>query len=162
MALLSFCTPCFALTCNDLDLVCPGRQPTEIPFTYNENNIPSKDGTAYVWESTGRLLSDVTSNITCEERNNHLVIYSTGVPAGKIGKFPFTRDTTDRNGRGDNPNRMSAQSYVWKIPKAPRIKSSVPPRLTPTNAQLPMGPIGFALNGVPFFNPYNAQVGPSK
>jgi hypothetical protein len=45
-----------------------------------------------------------------------------------------------------NPNTLSAQNYTFKIPINP-TKASV-------SAATPLGPIGVALNGVPFFNQY--------
>ena len=149
-----------ALTCDEVGLLCPGGHPIEVSYTILQRNVPSKDGSAYKWASSGTPMIGLTSNITCEERRDHLIIRSTGIPSAKVGKFPFTVDT-DGNGHGDNPNTIGVQNFEWKIPRTPRIKTPAPPRLTPTNNQLPFGPIGFTLNGVAFFNPYNSQVSKS-
>lgn len=45
-----------------------------------------------------------------------------------------------------NPNSISAQNYTFKIPLNPKVASN--------HASSPLGPIGVALNGVPFFNQY--------
>lgn len=45
-----------------------------------------------------------------------------------------------------NPNSIASQSFTFKIPITPTEAS--------TKAATPLGPIGVALNGVPFFNQY--------
>lgn len=45
-----------------------------------------------------------------------------------------------------NPNTIQEQSFTFKIPLAPAEASA--------HAATPLGPIGFALNGVPLFNQY--------
>lgn len=50
-----------------------------------------------------------------------------------------------------NPNSISEKSYTFKIPVNPAIAANHQPT--------PLGPIGVAVNGVPFFNQY---AGPSQ
>jgi hypothetical protein len=69
----------------------------------------------------------------------HLIVHSDGIPTHKTGTFP----------NRDNPNRIRKQDYVFKIPRRPNLAAR------PT--KLPMGPIGVAINGVPFYNPYNRE-----
>nr|WP_294893975.1 YHYH protein [uncultured Pedobacter sp.] len=45
-----------------------------------------------------------------------------------------------------NPNSISAQNYTFKIPLNPKVNAN--------HSASPLGPIGVALNGVPFFNQY--------
>ncbi len=45
-----------------------------------------------------------------------------------------------------NPNTISEQSFTFKIPVSPKIATN--------HAATPLGAIGIALNGVPFFNQY--------
>ncbi|MEY3159695.1 MAG: hypothetical protein RLZZ49_1175 [Bacteroidota bacterium] len=45
-----------------------------------------------------------------------------------------------------NPNTIASQNFTFKIPIAPSEAA--------TKAATPLGPIGVALNGVPFFNQY--------
>ncbi len=45
-----------------------------------------------------------------------------------------------------NPNSIASQSYTFKIP--------ITPAEAATKSATPLGPIGVALNGVPFFNQY--------
>ncbi|MEK9969289.1 MAG: YHYH protein [Ferrovibrio sp.] len=70
---------------------------------------------------------------------DHRVIVSTGIPDHAYGPFPA---------RG-NPNSVRQQDYRFRIPMAPRDADRAAP--------LPMGPVAVALNGIPFYNPYNAE-----
>ena len=55
-------------------------------------------------------------------------------------------------GMSVNPNRISAQTYVFRIPRVPVAATSP--------ADTPMDAIGIALNGVVFFNQYAAMRAP--
>jgi hypothetical protein len=70
---------------------------------------------------------------------DHRIITGNGIPDHAYGPFP---------GRG-NPNSVQQQSYQFRIPMAPRDAERAAP--------LPMGPVAVALNGIPFYNPYNAE-----
>lgn len=63
----------------------------------------------------------------------------------------FTGATFGGNTFSKNPNSIVEQSGTFKIP--------LNPALSTTHATTPLGPIGIALNGVPFFNQY---AGPSQ
>ncbi len=64
---------------------------------------------------------------------------SDGIPNHETGKFP----------NADNPNRILKQNYRFYIPLKPTVAAK------PTKT--PFGPIGVALNGIPFYNQYNAE-----
>ncbi len=68
-----------------------------------------------------------------------MLVESDGLPTHKTAVYP------NRN----NPNRILKQDYHFKLPLRPRRAEK------PTD--LPMGPIGVAINGIPFYNPYNAR-----
>ncbi len=51
----------------------------------------------------------------------------------------------------DNPNTIKKQDYTFYIPLHPK------PAAKPTKT--PFGPIGVAINGIPFYNQYNAEGG---
>ena len=68
-----------------------------------------------------------------------MTVRSTGLPNHEYGPFPSL----------GNPNSARAQNLRFDIPRQPRLAGS------PTDT--PIGPIGIAINGVPFFNPHNAQ-----
>lgn len=78
-------------------------------------------------------------NVKVTMTEAHMVVESNGIPNHKTGNFPSR----------DNPNRIRKQSYRFVIPLKPQ-KAERPTRL-------PMGPIGVAINGIPFYNPYNAH-----
>ena len=73
------------------------------------------------------------------ETETHFIIESTGIPDHETGEFP------NRN----NPNRIQKQDYRFRIPRHPRRADKT--------TKLPMGPIGVAVNGVPFYNPYTRE-----
>ena len=70
-----------------------------------------------------------------------LVVKSDGIPDHPTGEFPNPH----------NPNRILKQDYTFKIPLAAAVKAM------DKVMALPMGPTGVAINGVPFYNPYNAE-----
>lgn len=78
-------------------------------------------------------------NVKVEVKDDVLVVKSDGIPTHPTGKFP----------NQTNPNAIRKQNYTFYIPRNPRKAG----RTTPT----PFGPIGVAVNGVPFYNPYNAE-----
>ena len=68
-----------------------------------------------------------------------MIVESDGIPNHKTADYP----------NRDNPNRILKQRYQFKIPLKLRIADK------PT--QTPFGPIGVALNGIPFYNQYNRE-----
>ena len=68
-----------------------------------------------------------------------MIVESDGIPNHKTAKYP----------NADNPNRIEKQHYRFEIPRHPKIAD----KPTPT----PMGPIGVAVNGIPFYNQYNRE-----
>lgn len=78
-------------------------------------------------------------NVKVTFTDAHMIIESDGIPNHQTGKFPSA----------DNPNRILKQSYKFYIPLKPKIAAK------PTKT--PMGPIGVAVNGIPFYNQYNME-----
>ena len=78
-------------------------------------------------------------NVKVEVTDDFFIVRSNGIPDHTTGQFPNPR----------NPNSIREQNYTFKIPRSPRIADTITP--------LPMGPIGVAINGVPFYNPYNRE-----
>ncbi|MCX5658894.1 MAG: YHYH protein [Planctomycetota bacterium] len=78
-------------------------------------------------------------NVKVEVTDKYFVVHADGIPDHTTGDFP----------NATNPNRIVKQSYVFKVPRHPVKAEKV--------TKLPMGPIGVAVNGVPFYNPYNAE-----
>ena len=79
------------------------------------------------------------SNVKVTFTETSMVVESDGIPNHKTGPFP----------NPDNPNTIQKQDYHFVIPLHPKIADK------PTS--LPFGPIGVAVNGIPFYNPYNAE-----
>ena len=93
----------------------------------------------------------VTDNLTISFDSNSLVMRTHGLPNHPTGVFPS-------QGFGDgNPNSIIEQIKTYHIPLNP---SENPAHTVTTknnsNHALPMGPIGIAVNGVVFFNPFDA------
>lgn len=78
-------------------------------------------------------------NVKVTFTDDLMIVESDGIPTHKTGDFP----------NRDNPNRILKQNYKFKIPLRPRVAD----RPTPT----PMGPIGVAINGIPFYNQKNRE-----
>jgi hypothetical protein len=67
---------------------------------------------------------------------DRLVMHSQGYPNHPTADFP----------NSGNPNTIRVQDFTFRLPLEPRRAASI--------TRLPMGPIGVALNGVVFFNPF--------
>lgn len=78
-------------------------------------------------------------NVKVSVTATHLLVESDGIPDHETGEFP----------NRTNPNRIQKQNYRFSIPLAPKFADAP--------SRLPMGPIGVALNGVPFYNPYTLE-----
>jgi len=65
-----------------------------------------------------------------------LVINSQGYPNHPTAIFP----------NSGNPNSIAVQDFTFRLPLEPRLADTI--------TRLPMGPVGTALNGVVFFNPF--------
>ena len=92
----------------------------------------------------------VADNVTIQFTKDSLVLRTHGLPNHPTGRFP-------EQGFG-NPNYITEQVRSFYLPLNPRES---PGHLAMTNdnrnGALPMGPIGVAVNGVVFFNPFDMQ-----
>lgn len=95
-------------------------------------------------------------NVTANIDGNYLVVNTTTVPDHKSPYFASTNAQYEAyNGKSTfakAPNTIAVGNITFKIP-------IIPTKATTTQAT-PMGPIGVALNGVPFFNQYAAGGSP--
>jgi YHYH protein len=82
--------------------------------------------------------NDGIPNLAIGHDDMALIIASQGYPNHPTAIFP----------NSGNPNRIRVQDFHFRLPLAPRLAESITPA--------PMGPIGMALNGVVFFNPFEA------
>jgi hypothetical protein len=78
-------------------------------------------------------------NVKVEVTDDLFIVHSNGLPDHETGPFP----------NRFNPNTIREQHYTFRIPRHAAKADHV--------TRLPMGPIGVAVNGVPFYNPYNAE-----
>jgi hypothetical protein len=92
------------------------------------------------------------SSITSD--GTYITIKSNGLPDHKSSYYASTNALYDNfsgttfggNTFQKNPNSIAEKAYIFKIPLNPVVSS--------THAATPLGPIGVALNGIPFFNQY--------
>jgi hypothetical protein len=82
--------------------------------------------------------NDGIPNLVIRHDDRALLIESQGYPNHPTAIFPNSR----------NPNRIRVQNFHFRLPLEPERASSI--------TRVPMGAIGMALNGVVFFNPFEA------
>jgi hypothetical protein len=81
----------------------------------------------------------------------HLVMRSKNLPNHPVAVFPDRTRYLD-----GNPNVIQERRDTWYIPLEPKPNADRPAAMTMENKRaLPMGPIGVAVNGVVFFNPFD-------
>jgi YHYH protein len=80
-----------------------------------------------------------SSNVKVTVTDKYMTVESDGIPNHPHANFPTSY----------NPNRILKQDYHFKIPLYPQFAEKT--------TKLPFGPVGVAINGIPFYNPYNAQ-----
>jgi YHYH protein len=81
---------------------------------------------------------DGIDNVRISHDSQCLIIRSQGYPNHPTAKFP----------NSGNPNTITVQDFTFRLPLEPKLAQKV--------TRVPMGPIGMALNGVVFFNPFEA------
>lgn len=103
----------------------------------------------------GRIVTEdkfVADNVRISFTSTHLVIRSRGLPNHPTAVFPDRWRTLD-----GNPNYIQEQDAAWLIPLNPveNPRHLAMQNQSNDNGALPMGPIGIAVNGVVFFNPFD-------
>lgn len=79
---------------------------------------------------------DGIENIKLSHDKQFLIMQSQGYPNHPTAIFP----------NSGNPNSIRVQNFTFRLPLEPKLADKI--------TRLPMGPIGTALNGVVFFNPF--------
>lgn len=79
---------------------------------------------------------DGIDNVRLKHNHQFLLVDSQGYPNHPTAVFP----------NSDNPNSILVQDFHFKIPLEPQFSREI--------TRVPMGPIGMAINGVVFFNPF--------
>ena len=82
--------------------------------------------------------NDGIPNLVIRHDAKSLYLDSQGYPNHPTAIFPNSQ----------NPNRIRVQQFHFRLP--------LEPKQAPSMTRVPMGPIGMALNGVVFFNPFEA------
>lgn len=84
-------------------------------------------------------LATFNANVRVSLGDKFINVESDGIPNHPTGNYPNEY----------NPNSILAQDYHFQIPLKPQFAERT--------TKLPFGPIGVAVNGIPFYNPYNAE-----
>lgn len=82
---------------------------------------------------------DGIDNLQIMHDDQFLIIRSQGYPNHPTALFPNSQ----------NPNSIRVQDFTFRLPLRPQLANDI--------RRVPMGPIGMALNGVVFFNPFEMQ-----
>jgi hypothetical protein len=95
----------------------------------------------------------IADNVTIEFDSTSMIVHTRGLPNHPTGRFPENID-----GRLGNPSYIQEHRKTYFIPLDPRVNARhIFTARDNSNHALPMGPIGVALNGVVFFNPFDAN-----
>ncbi len=92
-------------------------------------------------------------NVRIRFTDKHLVMRSKNLPNHPTAEFPDRWRALD-----GNPNYIAQKDMTWHLPLTPRENTSDRVAMKDENNNdhaLPMGPIGVAINGVVFFNPFD-------
>ncbi|MGL6074699.1 MAG: YHYH protein [Fimbriiglobus sp.] len=93
----------------------------------------------------------VPDSVVITFTKTHLVMKSKNLPNHPTAVFPDRARFLD-----GNPNVVREKRDTWYLPLDPKPNPNRPAPMTMENKQgLPMGPIGVAVNGVVFFNPFD-------
>lgn len=124
----------------------------EAPFAHNTTAWLRKG----YYDINGAVVTKdrfVPDSVTLSFTKTHLVMKAKNLPNHPTAVFPDRARFLD-----GNPGAIGEQANTWYIPLEPRLNPS-PTAITPQNGRaLPMGPIGVAVNGVVFYNPFDAGI----
>ncbi len=127
-----------------------GGQTCSISLTVNSAGGPVLPAVYNkIYGATSITFDGTFVTIKCNALPDHKSAY---YPAGNPFHEAFSGTTFGGGTFTQNPNSISTQTITLKIP--------VNPALNAAHASTPMGVIGVALNGVPFFNQYAAGGSP--
>lgn len=95
----------------------------------------------------------IADNVTVEFSGDSMIIHTRGLPNHPTGRFPQAGF-----GPESNPNYIQEHDNAYYIPLNPKVNPRhIFTAADNSNHALPMGPIGIAVNGVVFFNPFDAN-----
>ena len=110
--------------------------PGETPVYYYKDANRYIDLFSYHLKDSNK---DGIDNVRISHDQQFLIMESQGYPNHPTAVFP----------NSGNPNTIRVQSFTFRLPLVPKLADAI--------TRLPMGPIGTALNGVVFFNPYEME-----
>jgi hypothetical protein len=93
----------------------------------------------------------VPDNVTVRFEGGSLIVHTHGLPNHATGRFP-----EDGFGPGRDPSPIEEQDETYYIPVDPKVNPAHVALSGGNNRALNMGPIALAVNGVVFFNPFDA------
>ncbi|MBT5706045.1 MAG: YHYH protein [Verrucomicrobia bacterium] len=124
----------------------------EAPFVDN-TSAWLKDG---FYDLRGKVVKTsrfVPDNVMITFSKEHLIVHSKNLPNHPTAFFPDIWRALD-----GNPNHIQEMQSTWYLPLAPAPNPNGIAMTTGNqNNALPGGPIGVAVNGVVFFNPYDLE-----
>ncbi len=93
-------------------------------------------------------------NVTLRFDGTSLVVHAKNLPNHPTAKFPSPAGSGDRN-----PSYIQEHDYTYHLPLQPEHNPSARAMdHNNANRALPMGAIGIAVNGVVFYNPFDANM----
>lgn len=110
--------------------------PGETPIYYFRDGDHYVDLFSYHTKDSNQ---DGIDNVRISHNSQFLIMKSQGYPNHPTANFP----------NSGNPNTIQVQNFTFQLPLVPKLADKI--------TRLPMGPIGTALNGVVFFNPYEME-----
>ena len=110
--------------------------PSEAPIYYYKDGDRYLDLFSYHMKDSNK---DGIDNVRISHDQEFLIMESQGYPNHPTAVFP----------NSGNPNAIQVQNFTFRLPLVPKLADKI--------TRLPRGPIGTALNGVVFFNPYEME-----
>jgi hypothetical protein len=108
-------------------------KPGDKPIYYYQDGDDYIDLFSYHTQDSNQ---DGIENVRIRHDKQCIIIESQGYPNHPTAVFP----------NSDNPNTIRVQEFTFRLPLEPKLADHI--------TRLPMGPVGTALNGVVFFNPF--------
>ena len=110
--------------------------PSENPIYYYHDGDRYVDLFSYHTKDSNK---DGIDNVKISHDKQFLIMESQGYPNHPTAVFP----------NSGNPNSIRVQKFTFRLPLVPKLADKI--------TRLPMGPVGTALNGVVFFNPFEME-----
>lgn len=131
----------------------PGPSEFEAPFAGNTSAYLRKGEK----DEDGNIATHdelVADNVTIQFDSTSLILHTRSLPNHPTGTFPEIMP----DGHRGNPSYIQEQEHTYYLRLNPRVNPAHLATDTRNyNHALNMGPIGIAVNGVVFFNPFDAQ-----